>query len=362
MFSAHPTAMEAYSLGVTTAESGNVEVSRPTCVSYTNSMHVVGGFMCAVIAVNNLLTIVTLIKVKSKVGSKNRLYVINVACSDFLMAPGFGVELILSQMGYLCDDRLAPVDIDIQVKRVFLVAMFIFRILSFNVSLFTILFIGIDRMLAVSKPIWYKAKVSSFRIKVLLAINWVVAVTLAVSVMTYYAVYIPDDFVLKVYNFSTTLPPAIYNYLMLSQIYLVAMPGNVITYLITYIKIKQQFTRRSADTANNSDLERIRRFYRMMLITLCTLAILYLPFMIAFKMFGVGDPEKPPWVFTYIGQPVALILVSNSWINPILYASFNKDYRRAYLKTICCSPRNKVEDAQQMKSIPIQGTGVTGLD
>ncbi|ELU00796.1 hypothetical protein CAPTEDRAFT_190631 [Capitella teleta] len=336
--------MDAYSLDVTTA--GAEEARRPTCVSYTGGMHVVGGLMCVMIIANNLLTIVTLVKFEKNVGSKNRLYVLSVACADLLMAPGFGFELILSQMGYLCDDRYAPVDIDIRAKRYFLVAIFIFRILSFNVSLFNMLFIGIDRMMAVTKPILYKTHVSCFRIKIVLAINWAVATTLAISVMTHYSVYTPDEFVLKVYNFSTTLPPVIYNYLMLTQIYLVAMPGNVITYVITYIKIKQQFTQKSA--ANLKDLERIHRFYHMMLITLCTLAILYLPFMLAFKMFGVADPEKPRWVFTYIGQPVVLILVSNSWINPLLYSSFNKDYRKAYLKIIRCSKSSKV-DVQPMR-------------
>ncbi|ELT93084.1 hypothetical protein CAPTEDRAFT_185145 [Capitella teleta] len=332
----------------------------PTCVSYTRGMHVVGSCMCAMIATSNLLTIVTLMKVKRKVGSKNRLYVISVACADLLMTPGFGLELVLSQMGFLCDDRHAPVDIDIRSKRFILVVMFICRFLSLNVSLFTILLIGIDRMLAVSKPIWYKTHVSCFRIKILLSVNWVIGVTFAVGVMTFYAVHIPDDFVLKVYNFTTTLPPFIYNYFVLTQVYLIAIPGILVTYLITYVKIKQQFAKRSADTANNQDLDRIRRFYRMMLITLGTLALLYAPFMIAFKMFGVGHPGKPAWVFTYVGQPVALILMSNSWINPILYACFNQDYRKAYLKILRCSPRNKV-DAQAMNPVSIVATQASGL-
>ena len=304
--------------------------------------------ICLLTLCSNTLTVVTMLKTKQGIGYKGKLYIISLSLADSLMAPSLALTLVFYHFGIICV-TVVETDLDslsdiVHKKRISYVLLAILYIQSIGCSLFTLVSAAIDRLVAVSKPLWYKNHVTPFRIKCLLSSIWIYFFALSAVLYLYFGWRVTSDYVLGTYSAMNILPDWCYYYVLFPHVY-VAILCNIMLYSLTLYHIRKLDQSSLALKCNNSgstqatstcnsQFQRSRRFMKMTTATLGFLLLLWVPYTLLTNILSVNDPDNPEWIVSYAISFTYVLMYSTSWVNPVLYCWLNKDYRKAYMRVL----------------------------
>ncbi|ELT99086.1 hypothetical protein CAPTEDRAFT_217311 [Capitella teleta] len=209
-------------------------------------------------------------------------------------------------------------------------------------SLLTLLAVALDRMIAVGRPMQYRAYITGFRIKLTLGCIWLYASFVGAWLFIYSGFRVTKEEMLASYNPIDFLPPVINDYVIMPHMYLSVL-GNSAVYFITYRQLKRtgrvqamqlSTAGRHQDFLAARNLQRNRRFFRMVVATVGTQITLWAPFGITYTFAELNRRDSDSYLYDYVQPFVYAMTISNSWINPLLYSAFNKDYRKAYARVL----------------------------
>ncbi|ELT90501.1 hypothetical protein CAPTEDRAFT_191581 [Capitella teleta] len=327
---------------LTTALPSEEVVMRPRYYSVADQA--ISWVICVLALLGNSLTILTILKTRHGIGQKARLYILNLSLADILMVPTLVIELTLSKSGYmfqplfdLGDDVMMNIYHRELISNILISYLYYFPMCT---SLMTLFAVALDRMLAVGRPLQYRTHVTDFRIKLLLASIWLYAAFSGAWLFVFTGFQVTPERMLVTFNPIDFLPPFVNDYLLMPHMYL-AVLGNTIAYFIAYRQIKQigcssnlHASGSRADQLAERNLRRNRRFFRMVVATICTQIIFWAPFGITYNIAPINRRDSPSYLYNYVQPFVYAMTISNSWINPFLYAALNKDYRTAYNRVL----------------------------
>ena len=213
---------------------------------------------------------------------------------------------------------------------------------SFSCSMITLVCAAMDRLVAISKPVWYKHQVTPFRIKCLLSATWVYALALSSVFVVYLGLRATSDHILAVYIPVNILPDWCYSYVIMPLVY-AAIISNIALYGLTFyhirkldqssLALKSKNPTQAASTDYN-EFQRSKRFMRMTLASVGFLLSLWVPYSFVSNTVTVNNPDNPDWLAIYVIPFAYFLAFCNSWVNPVLYCWLNKDYRRAYMRVL----------------------------
>ena len=215
------------------------------------------------------------------------------------------------------------------------------------VSSCTIAAMALDRYVAVSSPLQYKARVTKAKVKVFLAVCWVYALlfpclSLGVS---------PTVFILLNLHLHVSFPLIIQPYV----------------YWKTYSALRSHNSRvgNLADGRQAMDIahrNRERKMISAFLLVLVLFYVTFLPVFIALHMFVLQPSYLKAESFLFFLYASYKFLLVNSSLNPFIYAWRIPKYRRAFKDVFCgCGSRNRSINTVADARINTAGTGVVFL-
>lgn len=325
-----------------------------TCITYNVFNEFFRWAISVSILISNTLVMITMVKTKSGLGQKGKLYIIALSLADAVNAPAIVLDTVLSRLDFFCASSQ-----DLQVtadrKRLSYAIIGILHTQSLGCSLLTFLAIAIDRLLAIRKPVFYKNHITCFKIKFLLSCIWIYIFGLIVTIYIFFGDKTSNEHVLASFNAVGMLPQWCYVYALYPQIY-IALILNILFYTITIVCLSKLRRKWNSNSANQK-FKKTKQYVMMTGVALLLMSILWTPYLIVSSTVDAFKPSLSPWLTDYILQLTHSIMFCNSWINPFLYFSLNEDYREAFKKTLHFREKNKVlphhgVPMNQISSIP----------
>ncbi|ELT92577.1 hypothetical protein CAPTEDRAFT_186946 [Capitella teleta] len=329
----------------------------------TVECHKYGAYRCTLTVVNwalaffgNTFTILTMLKTKEGIGKKGRAYIISLSCFDLLMSPILTADLTLGYLGGLCQPLFPPYTKEViswvptlRRNRSILGAFYSISLVG---SLLVMMTISLDRLLAVSKPLFYKHNITIPRIRILVAGIWVYVGTLGLFIFCYFSQQSTDVQVLSgLYN-GSILPPWAYKYVLQAHVYL-TIAGTFLSSGLAIHFVKKLDKKPGTGSNSVKSSARTKRVLKMTLATLISLLLLYCPFLLVTSLLDDKKGTSPQWMYDYLLVSTNFLTQCNSGINPLIYSCFNEDFKNAY-KRMLRTGRNRVWP--QANSSSVTGT------
>ncbi|XP_070545113.1 prolactin-releasing peptide receptor-like [Ptychodera flava] len=288
-------------------------------------------FNIALSILGNLIVLIVLSYGKTK--SDLNIFLINLALADLTTAI-FCMPFTFSTIMYghwIFGTGMCPTVIFLQQVAVI-------------VSIFTLTAIGIDRYFAVMYPL--KVRVTKHRSKIILAVIFVIAVSLAV-VQAVYArarrIAQDETFIYFCDEWQTYSQAAMaYEIFIVLTTYFVPLVVLLYTYSRIAIKLWGRRMPGNADTSRDkSHANSKKKIIKMLIVVVFMFALCWLPlhiFNLIVKFhpyFYIDHDPKYQDTLRKINCGVLWLAMSNSFMNPLIYSFFN-DVFRADMKGIFC--------------------------
>ncbi|XP_078352672.1 pyroglutamylated RF-amide peptide receptor-like [Oculina patagonica] len=200
-------------------------------------------------------------------------------------------------------------------------------------SIFTLVSIAVERYYAVMYPLGSKGKLTTRRLKAVIACCWGVSVTLVLPMII--VANVKNNFCMLLWT-EDWMPKA-YDWMWFV---LVALSTVLMVSLYSRVVYTLWFKRNEDNelTYQQRGVLRVRKRVTLMVITVTTLfAICWQTDTISHVSISYNDHKV---VFTVIHT---MILV-NSSINPFVYALINKNFRDKIKEMLCCTRSSSVKD------------------
>ncbi len=146
---------------------------------------------------------------------------------------------------------------------------------------------------------------------------------------------------------TTTLPRFYIEGVLAGHVYF-TLSIIVIIYIIIFRTVKLQ-RKRIADLSVGSDAEEAKRKFSSDVKTVINLGLVvvafticYVPYVIFFHIVLSGDPTNIQ-EYMDINTWSSTLLLCNSALNPIIYATRMKTFRKAYKAILCCDKECNLE-------------------
>ncbi|EEZ97714.1 neuropeptide SIFamide receptor [Tribolium castaneum] len=232
---------------------------------------------------------------------------------------------------------------------------------SVAASVYSLIAVSLDRFLAIWWPL--KCQITKKRARLMIVIIWFIALTTTIPWAIFFdlvAVFNDaPDVQLCIEVWPANMDGALY-FLIANMVFCYILPMILITmcYVLIWIKV---WRRHIPTDTKDAQMERMQQKSKVkvvkMLVAVVILFILsWLPLYVIFARikFG-GHIEAWEEEILPIATPIAQWLgASNSCINPILYAFFNKKFRRGFVAIIksrrCCGRLRYYETVAMMSS------------
>uniref|UniRef100_A0AAY4A4I3 Histamine H2 receptor n=1 Tax=Denticeps clupeoides TaxID=299321 RepID=A0AAY4A4I3_9TELE len=220
-------------------------------------------------------------------------------------------------------------------------------------SIFNLLAISIDRYLAISSPMHYMERVTPPRVAAAIAVIWVLS--LALSILPVHLGWNTKDFRVQYqdwhigdtkrddwncrYEWSNIY--VLVNCFITFYIPLVVMCG---TYLCIFRVARKQAQRIRAalpSLTRSSPANFTMRDYKATVTLAAVLGgfiVCWFPYFTFFIWMGLRNWKETPEI---VHSVVLWLGYFNSVLNPIIYPSLNRDFRRAYSQLLCCRGSNQ---------------------
>ncbi|XP_064097469.1 neuropeptide SIFamide receptor-like [Macrobrachium nipponense] len=218
---------------------------------------------------------------------------------------------------------------------------------SVSASVNSLVAVSLDRLLAIWFPL--KMQITTPRARAIIIIIWIMAITSAIPYMIYFETKVFDSEVPEVIICVEMWPnrSAERLYFLIAHLllcYLVPLVLISCCYLMIWLKVARRTI--PGDTRDAAILEMQQRskvkVIKMLVVVVIIFMLSWLPLYAIFTRIKLGEElGESEGAALAIITPVAQWLgSSNSCINPILYAFFNKKYRNGFLAIVksrsCC--------------------------
>ncbi|XP_050312287.1 neuropeptide SIFamide receptor-like [Anthonomus grandis grandis] len=232
---------------------------------------------------------------------------------------------------------------------------------SVAASVYSLVAVSLDRFLAIWWPL--KCQITKKRARLMIMLIWCVALTITIPWALFFDLVLiysdAPDVELCVEVWPEPLNGSFY-FLSANLIFCYILPMILITmcYVLIYIKV---WKRNIPTDTKDAQMERMQqkskvKVVKMLVAVVILFVISWLPLYAIFTRIKLGG-DIEPWEeeILPIATPIAQWLgASNSCINPILYAFFNKKYRKGFVAIIksrkCCGRLRYYETVAMMSS------------
>ncbi|KAK2140721.1 hypothetical protein LSH36_1268g00019 [Paralvinella palmiformis] len=278
-----------------------------------------------IMVVANVFTLIAVKKSKKLRDVPTNTFIMSLACAD-------------GMIGVLLPDNILT--LLTYNQNVWMTSTCLFRgpyYAMFSISLATLLAIAVDRYVAIVYPLIYRMRMTTRIARITCISIWLMQLTLWVSLACYYGSQI---------SVGEGRPGAAHDlfpgmsFIFLIQVeILLPLIGNLILYMVMYIKLRKKSSISVLSTTNinissqNQPSAKAKAFTKMMTLVLGYLIIAWLPYYIVVPLHKVYDPSTPTW-YVYTFDAVAILLYSNSFMNPVIYSWQNRDFKEAYAKIL----------------------------
>ncbi|XP_049820106.1 neuropeptide SIFamide receptor [Aethina tumida] len=232
---------------------------------------------------------------------------------------------------------------------------------SVAASVYSLIAVSLDRFLAIWWPL--KCQITKRRARIMIIFIWFIALTTTIPWAIFFDLVVifsdAPDVQLCIEVWPDSLNGALY-FLIANMVFCYILPMILITmcYVLIWIKV---WKRNIPTDTKDAQMERMQQKSKVkvvkMLVAVVILFVLsWLPLYVIFARIKLGgDIESWEEEILPIATPIAQWLgASNSCINPILYAFFNKKYRRGFVAIIksrkCCGRLRYYETVAMMSS------------
>ncbi|ELU03673.1 hypothetical protein CAPTEDRAFT_206347 [Capitella teleta] len=203
--------------------------------------------------------------------------------------------------------------------------------LGMGSSLYMLLAVAVDRLVAITKPLVYRTYLTDARIKGIMVMIWSYMAFVASWIFVYCGLQVPPGAMLRTFMPMDVLPKRISDYVLMPHMYF-AVLANGVVYILVYQNLKK--LRSEAKQGERRSLQRNRRFFRMVVATIVAQLTLWAPYTLVYNLVDINRENSPQYLTHYVQPFVYAVTLCNNWINPLLYCALNKDYRMAYLKAL----------------------------
>ena len=215
--------------------------------------------------------------------------------------------------------------------------------ISFDASVLTLCVIAVERYIGMVKPFNRTGQLTRKTLCLAITVIWLMAIISS----------FPDS-LWTAYNSENVLSPLRYpcirpwtvnhqltkvrSYIISHSLLLIVLPSILISFC--YISIFAELKSRSSEPDENEDSKRdMKRLLRLLVLLAIAFCVLCLPFAGFFLYVAALGPDKVKQRFTslfLVHRIVRFLIFSNSFINPILYAAQNTNYREMLRQKLCC--------------------------
>ncbi|XP_044757383.1 neuropeptide SIFamide receptor-like [Coccinella septempunctata] len=232
---------------------------------------------------------------------------------------------------------------------------------SVAASVYSLIAVSLDRFLAIWWPM--KCQITKRRARFMILLIWFIALTTTIPWAIFFDLVVifsdAPDVQLCIEVWPDAMDGALY-FLVANMMFCYILPMILITmcYVLIWIKV----WRRDIPTdTKDAQMERMQqkskvKVVKMLVVVVILFVVSWLPLYVIFARIKLGG-DIEPWEEEVlpIATPIAQWLgASNSCINPILYAFFNKKYRRGFIAIIksrkCCGRLRYYETVAMMSS------------
>ncbi|XP_060523643.1 neuropeptide SIFamide receptor-like [Cylas formicarius] len=232
---------------------------------------------------------------------------------------------------------------------------------SVAASVYSLVAVSLDRFLAIWWPL--KCQITKRRARIMIVFIWCVALTTTIPWALFFDLVViftdAPDVQLCLEVWPKPLSGSLY-FLTANLLFCYILPMILITmcYVLIYIKV---WKRNIPSDTKDAQMERLQqkskvKVVKMLVAVVILFVISWLPLYAIFARIKLGG-DIEPWEeeILPIATPVAQWLgASNSCINPILYAFFNKKFRKGFVAIIksrkCCGRLRYYETVALMSS------------
>ncbi|XP_063981897.1 neuropeptide SIFamide receptor-like [Diachasmimorpha longicaudata] len=231
---------------------------------------------------------------------------------------------------------------------------------SVAASVYSLVAVSLDRFLAIWWPL--KCQITKRRARLLIVIIWFIALAITLPWLLFFDIIIlPNnlDQSFCVEEWPRKQDERLF-FLLGNLMFCYVLPMILIS--LCYIAIWVKVSRRNIPTdTKDSQMERIQqkskvKVVKMLVVVVILFVLSWLPLYVIFARIKLGGtPTIWEEEVLNIATPIAQWLgSSNSCINPILYAFFNKKYRRGFMAILksgrCCGKLRYYETVAIMSS------------
>ncbi|XP_053977646.1 neuropeptide SIFamide receptor-like [Hylaeus anthracinus] len=232
---------------------------------------------------------------------------------------------------------------------------------SVAASVYSLVAVSLDRFLAIWWPL--KCQITKRRARMMIVVIWVVALTITLPWLLFFdlvAIYESEpDLRLCLDRWPHPEDGTLF-FLIGNLTFCYVLPTILISlcYILIWIKV---WRRHIPTDTKDAQMERIQqkskvKVVKMLVVVVILFVLSWLPLYVIFTVIKLGgDEEEREEEILSIATPIAQWLgASNSCINPILYAFFNKKYRRGFVAIMksgrCCGKIRYYETVAIMSS------------
>ncbi|XP_045125313.1 neuropeptide SIFamide receptor-like [Portunus trituberculatus] len=218
---------------------------------------------------------------------------------------------------------------------------------SVSASVNSLVAVSLDRFLAIWFPM--KLQITTYRARAIIVLIWIMAVVSPIPYFVYFEtnIFIPDlpDLLVCVEMWPSR--EAEWLYFLIAHLllcYLLPLVLISFCYFMIWIKVaRRSIPGDTRDAAIQQMQQRSKvKVVKMLVVVVIIFMLSWLPLYVIFVRIKMGEElgEKEGAILAIVTPMAQWLGSSNSCINPILYAFFNKKYRNGFLAIIksrsCC--------------------------
>ena len=227
-------------------------------------------------------------------------------------------------------------------------------------SVYTLVLMSLDRYLAVVHPISSMTKRTERNAYIIIVISWAVICSVNIPVVFEYDVV---GYQHNGENRSACIPLNIYHYEALGQIFYgcffafaYVLPLTLVCILYGLMLKRLLYGVVPGGNQSAESMRSKRRVTRMVVIVVLIFALCWLPLQIIFMVQYFGTyPDTVAFLAIQIASNC--LMYTNSCVNPFLYAFLSDNFRKSFMKLLCCTTRFH----QRMK-LEVEKTTARGLE
>ena len=212
-----------------------------------------------------------------------------------------------------------------------------FMFLNLYVSVWTLLFLSLDRYFAISQPLRYQAIVSARRCYIIVTLNWFCAAVVASSPFLGFGEYLfnPSERICGTSSLVSPIPT-----IVLSTLYVI--PALLLSYVTSFLMMKEVRRRVNINNTNIMLTNQQCHLERINTKACVTIGFIVVAFSVTCLPSITGNLIQ---AFTSKPIPEAVeytiwwMAISNSYLNFFIYCFTNRSYRRHLTWFLTCQCR-----------------------